>query len=251
MSALLNYLPLLNALFCLGIGLYVLSRNFKLSANIGFFVGMAALGVMEFAAYMGASARHGVYTSLYGQDVRDGGDSPSGILVRVQPVVRACRCSTVLRTVACCFDSALRAIRALPLPVGYGQHPSRKGDVEGGRFLGLRLPGGLPDDHPGQPRIHPAVGGPGAARENQDPPPGGRLHPGIPDIYPQPVSSVPPAGTGLLRDPVDHPLHRVPPHHLFPGPSPVDGRGRLRFPGLCLPFVHRGGGRGLPARGSD
>jgi hypothetical protein len=65
MSALLNYLPLLNALFCLGIGLYVLSRNFKRSANIGFFVGMVALGLMEFAGYMGASTRHGVYTSSY------------------------------------------------------------------------------------------------------------------------------------------------------------------------------------------
>lgn len=65
MSALHNYLPFLNAMFCLGIGLYVLSRNCKRSANIGFFVGMAALGLMEFAAYMGASTAHGVYTSLY------------------------------------------------------------------------------------------------------------------------------------------------------------------------------------------
>ena len=65
MSALFNYMPLLNALFCLGIGLYVLSRNWKIAANIGFFVGMAALGAMEFAAYMGASTVHGVYASSY------------------------------------------------------------------------------------------------------------------------------------------------------------------------------------------
>jgi putative PEP-CTERM system histidine kinase len=65
MQTLFNYLPLLNALFCLGIGLYVLSRNWKLAANIGFFVGMAALGGMEFAAYMGASTVHGVYASSY------------------------------------------------------------------------------------------------------------------------------------------------------------------------------------------
>lgn len=65
MQILFNYLPLLNAFFCLGIGLYVLSRNYKMTANIGFFVGMAALGVMEFAAYMGASTGHGVYTSAY------------------------------------------------------------------------------------------------------------------------------------------------------------------------------------------
>jgi putative PEP-CTERM system histidine kinase len=58
-----NVLPLLNALFCLGIGLYVLSRNWKIFANLGFFVGMAALGLMEFAAYMGASTHHGVYAS--------------------------------------------------------------------------------------------------------------------------------------------------------------------------------------------
>ena len=65
MQTLFNYLPLLNALFCLGIGLYVLSRNWKIAANIGFFVGMAALGGMEFAAYMGASTVHGVYASSY------------------------------------------------------------------------------------------------------------------------------------------------------------------------------------------
>src|SRR5512140_2874040 len=65
MQTLFNYLPLINAFFCLGIGLYVLSRNYKMPANIGFFVGMAALGVMEFAAYMGASTVHGVYASLY------------------------------------------------------------------------------------------------------------------------------------------------------------------------------------------
>ena len=65
MQTLFNDLPLLNALFCLGIGLYVLSRNWKKCANISFFVGMAALGVMEFAAYMGASTVHGVYASSY------------------------------------------------------------------------------------------------------------------------------------------------------------------------------------------
>ena len=67
MQTLFNYLPLLNALFCLGIGLYVLSRNWMKWANIGFFVGMAALGLMEFAVYMGASTVHGVYASLYDQ----------------------------------------------------------------------------------------------------------------------------------------------------------------------------------------
>src|SRR5659263_148264 len=65
MQTLFNYLPLLNAFFCLGIGLYVLSRNWNKCANISFFVGMAALGLMEFAAYMGASTTHGVYASLY------------------------------------------------------------------------------------------------------------------------------------------------------------------------------------------
>jgi putative PEP-CTERM system histidine kinase len=65
MSALFNYLPLLNALFCLGIGLYVLSRNWNKCANSSFFVGMAAPGLMEFAAYMGASTAHGTYISLY------------------------------------------------------------------------------------------------------------------------------------------------------------------------------------------
>ena len=65
MQTLFNFLPLLNALFCLGIGLYVLSRNWKIAANIGFFVGMAALGGMEFAAYMDASTAHGVYASSY------------------------------------------------------------------------------------------------------------------------------------------------------------------------------------------
>ncbi len=65
MQTLFNYLPLLNACFCLGIGLYVLSRNWKIAANLGFFVGMAALGGMEFAAYMGASTVQGVYASSY------------------------------------------------------------------------------------------------------------------------------------------------------------------------------------------
>ncbi|PWB63152.1 MAG: PEP-CTERM system histidine kinase PrsK, partial [Deltaproteobacteria bacterium] len=65
MPTLFHYLTLVNALFCLGIGLYVLSRNHAKWANIGFFVGMAALGLTEFGSFMGASADPGNYSSWY------------------------------------------------------------------------------------------------------------------------------------------------------------------------------------------
>ena len=167
MQTLFNYLPLLNALFCLGIGLYVLSRNWKIAANIGFFVGMAALGGMEFAVYMGASTAHGVYASPYDKMFGAGEILlPASWFVFSLSFARA-EASRSFERWRVRFDSALRPYRAAPVPVGDGQRACRTGDVEGGRLLGLRLPGALPDDHPGQPRIHPAVGGPGAAREDQ------------------------------------------------------------------------------------
>src|SRR5512140_2053655 len=111
MQTLFNYLPLLNAFFCLGIGLYVLSRNYKMPANIGFFVGMAALGVMEFAAYMGASTAHGVDASLY-----DKMFGAAEILLPASWFVFslsfAPRGVAVVRAVARRFDSALRPYRA-------------------------------------------------------------------------------------------------------------------------------------------
>jgi hypothetical protein len=64
MSALFNYLPLLNALLCLGMGLYVLSRNWRKCANVSFFVGMAALGMTELGLFLGGSPYHGIYVFL-------------------------------------------------------------------------------------------------------------------------------------------------------------------------------------------
>ncbi len=52
---LLSGLSLLSALFCLGLAIFVVSRNPKHKVNLGFALGMTALAVMEFGRFMGFS----------------------------------------------------------------------------------------------------------------------------------------------------------------------------------------------------
>ena len=52
-SHLLSGLSLLSALFCLGLAIFVVSRNPKHKVNLGFALGMTALAVMEFGRFMG------------------------------------------------------------------------------------------------------------------------------------------------------------------------------------------------------
>src|SRR4030067_1506629 len=52
LSLLLSKLPLLNALLCAGISVYVLSRDSKNRINRHFSLGFAVIGLMEFGDYM-------------------------------------------------------------------------------------------------------------------------------------------------------------------------------------------------------
>src|SRR4030066_1770581 len=52
LSLLLSKLPLMNALFCAGISVYVLSRDSKNRINRYFSLGLAVIGLMEFGNYM-------------------------------------------------------------------------------------------------------------------------------------------------------------------------------------------------------
>lgn len=67
-------LPILSAALCIGLGLFIFSRNPRHPANIGFMLGMAALVVMEaggaliLLSYSGTeTALHGVYLYFAGQ----------------------------------------------------------------------------------------------------------------------------------------------------------------------------------------
>jgi len=64
MLEIFRYLSLLNALLCLGMGLYVLSRNWRKVANASFFAGMAAFGMTELGLFLGGSPFHGIYVFL-------------------------------------------------------------------------------------------------------------------------------------------------------------------------------------------
>src|SRR3989304_1032509 len=52
LTILLSKLPLLNALLCTGISVYVLSRDSKNRINRHFSLGLAVIGLMEFGNYM-------------------------------------------------------------------------------------------------------------------------------------------------------------------------------------------------------
>ena len=65
-------LPFLSALFCLGVAVFVLSRNLKNQINRNFALGMLALSIMEFGQFMAIHSNPGT-SYLFWKKVSIGG----------------------------------------------------------------------------------------------------------------------------------------------------------------------------------